>query len=207
MVRHNNVIPNQHFHKKWARRTKTWFQQPLQKKIRREKRKEKASAVFPRPAQGPLRPVVHCPTQRYNLKVRYGRGFSFDELKAAGISPKYAATVGIAVDHRRTNKSVEALTTNVDRLKEYMSRLVVFPRKSRAKKGDASQADKEVAEQVMGDIIPKPSNGDAVTFTEITGEMTDLMAHSKLRIARNEKKMKGKREKAEKARKAAEDAK
>jgi hypothetical protein len=27
MVRHNNVIPNQHFHKDWQTRVKTWFDQ------------------------------------------------------------------------------------------------------------------------------------------------------------------------------------
>ena len=27
MVRHNNVIPNQHFHKDWQNRVKTWFDQ------------------------------------------------------------------------------------------------------------------------------------------------------------------------------------
>jgi large subunit ribosomal protein L13e len=26
-VRHNNVVPNQHFHKDWQTRVKTWFDQ------------------------------------------------------------------------------------------------------------------------------------------------------------------------------------
>ena len=58
MVRHNNEIPHQHFHKDWDKRVKTWFNQPAQKKIRRDKRKEKAAAIAPRPASGDLRPVV-----------------------------------------------------------------------------------------------------------------------------------------------------
>jgi hypothetical protein len=58
------VIPNQHFHKKWARRVKTWLDQPSQKKIRRERRKDKAAKLAPRPSSGPLRPLVHCPTQK-----------------------------------------------------------------------------------------------------------------------------------------------
>ncbi|CAN0428286.1 unnamed protein product, partial [Scytosiphon promiscuus] len=42
------------------------------------------------------------------------------ELKEAGISKKVALTIGIAVDHRRTNKSVrESFATNVARLKDY----------------------------------------------------------------------------------------
>ena len=81
MVRHNNVIPGQHFHKKWAERVKTWLHQPAQKKIRRDKRKEKAAALAPRPSSGVLRPLVHCPTQKYNSKVKFGRGFSLGELK------------------------------------------------------------------------------------------------------------------------------
>ena len=51
---------------------------------------------------------------------------------------QYARTVGIAVDHRRKNRSVESLEANVQRLKEYQSRLIVFPRRAgKAKKGDA----------------------------------------------------------------------
>ena len=63
MVKHNNVVPNQHFKKQWQRRVKTWFNQPARKKRRRLARKAKAARMAPRPAQA-LRPVVHCPTQR-----------------------------------------------------------------------------------------------------------------------------------------------
>jgi large subunit ribosomal protein L13e len=61
------VIPFQHFHKKWARRVRTWLDQPAQKRIRRERRKLKAAKVAPRPASGPLRPLVHAPTQKVRL--------------------------------------------------------------------------------------------------------------------------------------------
>lgn len=44
-------------------------------------RAEKARKVFPRPVAGALRPVVHGQTVKYNLKKRYGRGFTLDELK------------------------------------------------------------------------------------------------------------------------------
>ena len=36
MVRHNNVVPNGHFHKWWARNVVTWFNQPG-RKVRRRK--------------------------------------------------------------------------------------------------------------------------------------------------------------------------
>ena len=36
MVRHNNVVPNGHFHKWWARNVVTWFNQPG-RNVRRRK--------------------------------------------------------------------------------------------------------------------------------------------------------------------------
>ena len=111
--------------------------------------KEKAAAIAPRPAAGALRPVVHCPTQRYNSKVRYGRGFTLQELKEANISPKFALTVGISVDHRRTNSSQEVLSTNVDRLNAYKARLIVYPRKGYLKKGDATKEERSQATQIL----------------------------------------------------------
>jgi large subunit ribosomal protein L13e len=81
MPKHNNAIQRNHFHKDWQNRVKTWFDQPARKKRRRNARIAKAARVFPRPAAGPLRPIVHAPTIRYNAKVRLGRGFSLDELK------------------------------------------------------------------------------------------------------------------------------
>lgn len=111
------MIPNAHFHKDWDKRVRTWFDQPAAKKRRREARKAKAARIAPRPTAGALRPVVRCQTIRYNTKVRAGRGFTLEELREAGVNPKTAPTIGIAVDHRRTNKSVESLQQNVARLK------------------------------------------------------------------------------------------
>lgn len=118
------------------------------------------SQVAPRPVKGLLRPMVRCQTVRYNCRVRAGRGFTIDELKvrfqgfdfenyfgrykiqAAGISKKVARTIGIAVDHRRQNRSLEGLQQNVQRLKEYQSRLVLFPKKmNKPRKGDSSVSE------------------------------------------------------------------
>lgn len=42
------------------------------------------------------------------------------------------------MDHRRRNKSLESLQANVQRLKEYRSKLILFPRKmNKPKKGDS----------------------------------------------------------------------
>ena len=61
------------------------------------------------------------------MKLRTGKGFTLEELKAAGISKKLAPTIGIAVDHRRT---LECLQANVQKLKTYKAKLVVFPRRA-----------------------------------------------------------------------------
>lgn len=80
MVRNNNIIHNVHFHKQWQRKIKCHFDQPAKKKKRCERRKKKAEHIAPRPLKK-LRPVVRCPTARYNIKQRLGRGFTADELK------------------------------------------------------------------------------------------------------------------------------
>lgn len=201
MVRHNNIIPNQHFHKDWDKRVKTWFNQPAQKKVRRDKRKLKAAEAAPAPVSGALRPVVRCPTRKYNTKVKLGRGFSLAELKAAKISPKTAATIGISVDHRRTNKSEEAMNINVERLAEYKEKLVVFPRRSGAKavkKGDTpASAAKEIG-QSKANINAFPAAAPAVTTAAVTEEMKAFKAYATLRHARNEARLFGLRIKKKK---------
>merc|ERR1712100_51806 len=163
MVKHNNIIPNQHFRKDWQRYVKTWFDQPAKKVARRQARDARAKKVAPRPL-GLLRPVVHCTTNKYNMKVRAGRGFTLLELKRAGISKHEALGIGIAVDHRRKNRSDESLKANVERLKLYKSKLVVFPRKmnsKRTKKGDATAKQMAAVSQVRASnpipiVQPKP---------------------------------------------------
>jgi len=128
MVKHNNIVPNAHFRKDWQRYVRTWFDQPGQKERRRDARELRAKRIAPRPLHL-LRPAVRGQTNKYNTKVREGRGFTKAELKGAGISARAARGVGIAVDKRRRNMSEEAFTKNVSRLKHYKSRLVIFPRK------------------------------------------------------------------------------
>jgi large subunit ribosomal protein L13e len=67
------------------------------------------AAAAPTPILTPNAPLPFHPTPQYNHKTRLGKGFTMQELKEAGISPKYAKSVGIAVDHRRTNLSVRSL--------------------------------------------------------------------------------------------------
>lgn len=60
--------------------------------------------------------------------------YDFFINQAAGIPKKLAPTVGISVDHRRRNSSLEGFQTNVQRLKTFKAKLVVFPRRARKSK-------------------------------------------------------------------------
>lgn len=132
MPKGNNAIPHNHRRKHWnpcssqKGNVKTFLNQPAQKIRRRRLRLAKAKKIFPRPLKT-LRPQVNCPTVRHNMKKRLGRGFTPAELAAAKIKPRFAATIGIRVDARRKNKSEEGLNVNVQRLKNYLSKLVLFP--------------------------------------------------------------------------------
>jgi len=196
MVKHNNVIPNGHFKKDWQNYVKTWFNQPARKKRRRTVRQKKAVAIFPRPTAGALRPVVRSQTARYNMKVRAGRGFTFEELKGAAISKKLASTIGIAVDHRRKNKCLESLQANVQRLMTYKAKLVVFPRRSRkVKAGDSTAEDLASATQLQGPVLPIAHPKPAAELVAITGEMKGVKAYSQLRLERMNARLVGKRKK------------
>jgi len=196
MVRHNNVVPNAHFKKDWQERVKTWFNQPARKKRRRVARTAKAARLFPRPVQGPLRPVVHPPTVRYNSKVRLGRGFTLEELKAAGVSRYEALSIGIAVDHRRTNKSDKSFKANVQRLKEYKSKLVLFPRDpAKPKNGEASAEQQQSAAQLKGPILPIKARSHKVETVKISSIDKDASAYATLRKARSDARLVGIRKK------------
>jgi len=205
MGKGNNIIPNNHFHKWWQRYVKTWFNQPARKERRRTARLQKAARLAPRPVSGPVRPVVHCQTLRYNTKLRAGRGFSHDELRAAGIYKKVAKTIGIAVDHRRRNKSVESLQVNAQRLKLYKSKLVLFPRKaSKPKKGDATAEEMKLATQLKTDVLPVRQRIKKDKARKITDAEKKFKAFSMLRKVRVDANLWGVREKKAKERAEAE---
>ncbi|KAL1790975.1 60S ribosomal protein L13 [Sigmodon hispidus] len=142
-------------------------------------------AKAPRPAAGPIRPIVRCPTVRYHTKVRAaGRVFSLEELKVAGIHKKVARTMGISVDPRRRNKSTESLQANVQRLKEYRSKLMLFPRKPSApKKGDSSAEELKLATQLTGPVMPIRNVYKKEKARVITEEEKNLKAFASLLMA------------------------
>nr|WGJ63370.1 ribosomal protein L13a [Anastatus japonicus] len=193
MGKRNNMIPNGHFHKDWQRFVKTWFNQPARKYRRKTNRVKKARSIAPRPVNL-LRPVVHCPTVRYHSKVRAGKGFTLSELRAAGLNKRFARTIGIAVDPRRRNKSVESLQTNAQRLKEYKAKLILFPlNEKKIKKGEATPEECKVASQVKGEIMPQglhqaPAKAKARLITE---DEKKFNAYITLRKARADARLVG----------------
>lgn len=208
-MKHNNQIPNVHFHKDWQNRVRTWFNQPMRKRRRRNARAMKAAKIAPRPTDGPLRPVVHCPTNKYNMYVRFGRGFSVEELKEAGINLRFAPTIGISVDPRRKNRSVDAMQENVQRLKEYKSKLIIFPKNpAKPKTGEASKEDLKMVEQYTGKLMPITKKKPVIEVRSITEDDKKRHAYRSIRIERSNKRLDGKRrKKAEEAAAAADDKK
>merc|ERR1711988_941786 len=175
-MKHNNQIHSvRKFRKYWQRYVKTWFDQPARKKRRRTARATKSAAVAPRPVAGCIRPLVHGATVKYNAKVRIGRGFSLAELKDAGIGKLEARSLGIAVDHRRRNRSVEGKQANLQRLKEYKANLVVFPRNGKKLKqgwkADSTAEETGVAQQVTTQFLMKPTN--ATTTRQLKAAWND----------------------------------
>uniref|UniRef100_A0A8C2KAA8 60S ribosomal protein L13 n=1 Tax=Cyprinus carpio TaxID=7962 RepID=A0A8C2KAA8_CYPCA len=181
----NGMILNPHFHKDWQKRVRTWFNQPARKIRRRKARQAKARRIAPRPVSGPLRPAVRCPTIRYHTQIRAGRGFTLEELKAAGINKKVARTIGIAVDPRRRNRSTESLQANVQRLKEYRSKLIIFPRKASApKKGDSTEEEVKMATQLTGPVMPIKNVYKKEKARVISEDEKNFKAFASLRMAR-----------------------
>ena len=209
-IKHNQKLVNNHFRKDWQRRVRTHFDQAGKKASRRTARQVKAAALAPRPLDK-LRPIVRCPTLKYNRRARAGRGFTLAELKEAGIPRQLAPTVGISVDHRRQNLSEESLAANVARLKAYKERLILLPRKSNAPKKGDTKTDLSKVEKATLISSTLPIAPTDIAFKEISkGDMPAPIeggAYVKLRQARSAARYQGAREKRERDAAEAEAAK
>ena len=197
MVKHNNVIASSHLRKHWSRRVKCFFNQKAHKKIRAQTRASKAAASFPNPVSK-LRPLVYGQTRKYASKVKFGRGFTLAELKEAKLTPAFARTVGIAVDHRRHNKNADSMEANVKRLNTYKSKLILFPKaEGKPKKGEINDhtADKlKTADQnTTKGVFDLPKVSKYCKPTAMTKEMKAEKTYQKLRQLRINKKYNGKR--------------
>lgn len=135
-----------------------------------------------------------------------GRGFTLSELKLAGIQKKEAKTIGIAVDTRRRSKSEEGQQLNVNRLKEYKTRLVVFPKKAgKPKSGDATGDD--LTAHITRDALPLPTAYESEAPRKIADDEKEFSAFRTLRNARADARNAGKRAARAAVKAAAEEAK
>lgn len=132
-------------------------------------------------------------------------------MQAAGIGKKEALGIGIAVDHRRKNRTEEAFRQNVERLKLYKSKLVLFPRNptsKRIKKGDATADERKAVEQVFTrHVLPLPTAERRVPARAITKEERERTVTAIIRKTRTDGKLWGIREKRAKEKAEAEKAK
>ncbi|NWS49155.1 RL13 protein, partial [Probosciger aterrimus] len=124
-------------------------------------------------------------------------------LQLAGINKKFARTIGISVDPRRRNKSTESLQANVQRLKEYHSKLILFPRKpAMPKKGDSSAEELKMATQLTGPVMPIKNVFKREKARVISEDEKNFKAFASLRMARANARLFGIR--AKRAKEAAE---
>ena len=194
------MLASAHLRKHWNKwhyvGVKCFFNKKAHKALRAQKRADKIAAISPRPISK-LRPLVFGMTRKYANKVKIGRGFSLQELKAAGLTGAFAQTVGIAVDHRRHNKNAETLAANVKRLNEYKAKLILFPAKEgKFKKGmiPDSTADKlSKAKQNDLSIFDPPKLDKTSPNEPITKEMTAVKVYQKLRAERTNARYNGAR--------------
>merc|ERR1712159_968507 len=213
-MKHNNQIHScRKFRKYWQRYDKSWHDQPARKKSRRTARDKKAIAVAPRPIAGCVRPLVHPPTVKYNSKLRIGRGFSLAEIKAAGLGKLEAQSLGIAVDPRRRNRSVNGKQTNEQRLREYKAKLVVFPRNGKKTKqgwkADSKPEETATATQVTSQaVMPYTKAVEDIEYRKISADEKSANTTRTLKAAWNDARLVGYRAKraAEKAEKLAQEA-
>ena len=124
-------------------------------------------------------------------------------LQEAGIPRKLAPTIGIAVDPRRQNLSEESLAANVERLKAYKARLVIFPRNPKSpKEGEVSAEEMKKHRESGHEGKVKAvhhhfqiSNKTTIEEGKIADYPGEEAAYRKLRVARSDARLIGKREK------------
>lgn len=155
--------------------------------------------------------VSPWPSSRYDSNGGRKSNDRTDSKQEAGIPRRYAPTVGIAVDPRRQNLSEESLAANVERLKAYKERLIVFPRKSNnPKKGDTKTNPREVEKATLiSNALPIAPTDQAIKEIKKSDMPAPIEggAYMKLRYVRAIKRSQGARDKREREKAEAETAK
>ncbi|ADM11168.1 60S ribosomal protein L13 [Encephalitozoon intestinalis ATCC 50506] len=138
----NRILPNNHF-RKTSLKIKVHHDPETKLRIMKEKKIRKAKSLFPMPLEK-LRPIVRCPTIRYNRNERLGRGFTAAECNKAGLDYRHARRLGIAVDLRRRDTNQETLDKNAERIKTYLSKITIYESIQEAREKGAKPYAKEI---------------------------------------------------------------
>jgi len=137
-----------------------------------------------------LRPAVRGQTNRYNGKIKLGRGFTLRELAEAGIKGvAYARSLGISVDTRRKDTSNETLKLNAQRLKDYVNRMILYPKKNKYEKkpavkeanADTLQSADAKSQNTHRHVIPLPQPEAGFSWAKLTPELKNASAYKTLR--------------------------
>ncbi len=114
-------------------------------------------------------------------------------MKAVNLTRQYARSVGIAVDLRRKDTSNESLKLNEERLKEYLRKIILYPRKHASgykydKKAVIPEAKEEQlnhpdakSQNTTKHVIPLPKPEVGYSWTNITKDMKDSSAYKTIR--------------------------
>ena len=189
----SKILPNVHLNKDWQEKVKTFFNQPAKKVKRRQQRKLKQKRLGFNPTNK-FRPAVRGQTRRYNNKLKLGRGFTLNEIKLSGLKGlNYVKSLGIAVDSRRKDTCAETQKLNVQRLKEYTSRMILHPRRHGQKEkyekkpqvleatADQLKTSEAVQQNTSKWIVPLPKSESAFTWSTVTDNMKKDIVYKTLR--------------------------
>ena len=119
------------------------------------------------------------------------------------MTPRFAQTVGISVDYRRHDTDLDTLKRNVQRLKNYAAKLVLFPRKEgKPKKGPINDSTAEAVksadasnQQTGKHLVAISQPKKRVSQEKITAEAQKAKVYRRLRQERVNKHYWGRREK------------
>ncbi|GFP96764.1 60S ribosomal protein l13-1 [Phtheirospermum japonicum] len=119
------------------------------------------------------------------MKIKTAKGFSLEKLKAARIPKKLGLTIGIFVNHHCRNRFLEGLHTNVQRLKLYKAKVIVFSGYERKiKNGDSTLEELAITTQVSCAFLSSVPEKPTVDLVKVTYELKSIKACNKLHLER-----------------------
>lgn len=90
------------------------------------------------------------------------------------------------MDYRRRNKSVESIQLNAQRLREYRSKLILFPirESKKLRPGEASPEERKVATQLQTEVLPIKQPQFKLKARAVTEEEKQFEAYITVRKVR-----------------------